>query len=167
MIGVFTLWETSSNKVNAGFRTSEELAISISLSVEQAKKYFEEVHLVTNTVGKELLIDKYKIPFDEVKVVLDFLDDALPANLWAYAKIFSYSIQDRPFCHIDNDVYLFQDIPEDIKTAPLFFQNKEDFKTHRAYDGLIRNLLKVGKKNSALIFKKNFLITLYLTLTFT
>jgi hypothetical protein len=44
---------------------------------------------------------------------------------WAYAKIKTYSMQTKPFIHVDGDVYLPQPIPEDIANAPLIAQNKE------------------------------------------
>lgn len=130
---VYSLWETADQKINGGFARKQDLAVTLTLSVELAKKQFETVELVTNTYGKELLIDKYKIPFDSVRVELDCLNEKLNPDLWAYAKILAYSIQEEPFIHIDNDVLIWDKISKENLEKDLFFQNKEHLSTHISY----------------------------------
>ncbi|MFH0733243.1 MAG: DUF6734 family protein [bacterium] len=79
------------------------------LSVNLAKKHFEKVILVTDTGGNDLLINKMNLPFDEVNLALNNLP-VLNKNLWAYAKIYAFSLQTEPFIYIDYDVYLFNKI---------------------------------------------------------
>lgn len=139
---VFSYWEDNRRKTNGGFRTKKELAMCLSLAVELVKRQFETVELVTNSYGKKILIDQYKIPFNSVQVVLDQFDNTLEANFWAYIKLYAYSIQDEPFIHIDNDVFIWDIIPYDKLTAQMLFQNKEMLEDHRSYYDLIREAWK-------------------------
>ena len=138
MKAVYSYWEDNRRKLNGGFASKRDLAMTLALSVEKSLKQFKEVELVTNTTGKELLIDQYKLPFTNVRVVLDQFDYNLEPDFWAYVKIYAYSIQTEPFVHIDNDVILWDAIPKETLEAPLFFQNKEDFIKHTGYLKLIK-----------------------------
>lgn len=142
---VYSYWDDSRYKLNGGFKTQKDLAITLTLSVELAKKQFDEVELVTNSLGKKLLIDHYKIPFTSVKVVLDQFDNVLHPDLWAYIKIYAYCLQDCPFIHIDNDVLLLTPIPEDKLKADFLFQNKEKMSEHRGYTRLIKEAKEFQK----------------------
>lgn len=74
-------------------------------------------------------------------MLLDGFDYGLHPDLWAYAKMYSYSIQNEPFIHIDNDVILWDVVPQDVLSKDLFFQNKEHLSDHLGYAPLI-NLSK-------------------------
>lgn len=137
MKAVYTLWEDSRKKINGGFGNQKDLATFLYLSVMYSKKQFDTVELVTNKAGKEI-VESFKIPFDDVKVVLDGFDHNLDPDLWAYAKLYSYSIQDEPFIHIDNDVILWDKVPEETLKQDLFFQNKEHLSDHLGYVNLLR-----------------------------
>lgn len=143
----YSFWDDCRYKLNGGFRTKKELAITLTLSVELAKKQFDDVELITNSFGKQLLIDHYKIPFTSVKVVLDQFDNVLDPNLWAYIKIYAYSIQDCPFIHIDNDVLLLTPIPENKLKYNLLFQNKEQIEEHKGYVRLLKEAKGFPKIN--------------------
>lgn len=139
MKAIYTLWEDSRNKVNAGFATPRDLAATLALSVEYARKQFSRVELYTNDAGRELLAP-FNIPFSEIFTTHTVLDGVLDANLWAYAKLKTYALQREPFVHIDNDVILWDEIPQSIKNAPLWFQNKEKLADHPTYKLLLAGL---------------------------
>jgi len=120
---------------SAGFNSTKELAFFLSLSVEYSKKFFSEVELVTNDYGKKILINKYKIPFTSVSVALNKLD--IHPDLWAFAKIVSYSIQKEPFVHIDLDVVLWEKIPSRLTKERIFFQHKDTFDMQPGYRYLV------------------------------
>lgn len=147
MKAVYSYWEDNKKKENGGFRTKRELAMMLALSLEVTKKQFSKTELVTNTYGKELLIDKYKLPFDSVRVELDFLNDTLDPDHWAYVKIYAYSIQTEPFIHIDNDVIIWDKIPEHVLQSDLFFQNKEYLEKHTGYKRLLNEAKQFPKIN--------------------
>ena len=136
MIAIYSLYEDYGKKVNGGFKSKKDLATVLTLSVLESKKQFKEVNFYTNKFGKEL-VDYYEIPFDNVFQVLDKFDNVLHPNLWAYIKIYVYNLQTEPFIHIDNDVILWDKIPDYYNQYDLFFQNKEHLTTHRGYINLL------------------------------
>lgn len=148
---VYTLWLDDRKKENNGFSSSEELACCLALSLEYSKKQFKAVELYTNTAGKELIQDKFQLPFDKVHVTHNSLEDFLHQDLWAYAKILTYSLQDSPFIHIDNDVILFDKVPVEKLEADLLFQNKEFLSEHGGYNALVEKLRGVPKVNEEIL----------------
>lgn len=136
MKAIFTHWALSDKTDSAGFNTTKDLATTLALSVEYAKKHFYSVELVTNKRGKELLIDKYKIGFTSVDTSLE--DLKLHPDLWAFSKIKSYSLQKQPFVSIDLDAILWQKIPRNILKAAVFFQNEETFDKQPGYKYLVQ-----------------------------
>lgn len=120
---------------SAGFNSTKELSFFLSLSVEYSKKFFKEVELVTNDYGKSILIKKYKIPFTSVDTSLNKLN--VHKDLWAFAKIVSYSIQKKPFVHIDLDVVLWEKIPAHLLKSKIFFQHKDTFEMQPGYKYLV------------------------------
>lgn len=150
MIAIYSLYEDYKEKVNGGFKSKKDLASTLTLSVLESKKQFKQVNFYTNKFGKEL-VDYYQIPFDNVFLVLDKFDNVLHPNLWAYIKIYVYSLQREPFIHIDNDVILWDKIPESYNQYDLFFQNKEHLLTHRGYKGLLEKASKFPVVNQDII----------------
>lgn len=150
MIAIYSLYEDYKEKVNGGFKSKKDLASTLTLSVLESKKQFKEVNFYTNKFGKDL-VDYYEIPFDNVFVVLDKFDKILHPNLWAYIKIYVYNLQKEPFIHIDNDVILWDKIPESYNKYDLYFQNKEHLSTHQGYKGLLEKASKFPVVNQDII----------------
>lgn len=94
------------------------------LSSNLLRKYYSEVELYTDKSGYELLIAKLKLPYTKVHVVLDDLNNYDP-NLWALPKIYTYSLQEKPFIHIDGDVFIWEKFSNELTNSDLITQNKE------------------------------------------
>ena len=139
MICIYTYYPFK-NKESCGFLNTNELAIFLSLSVLYSGKQFKVVKLVTNNYGKSILIDKYGIKFTEVSTELEGLN--FPPELWAFAKMHTYSLQTQPFIHLDCDVIIRQPLPTRIKNAALSFQNWEHFSVEKGYEPLIKAIEK-------------------------
>ncbi|HEY4109552.1 DUF6734 family protein [Puia sp.] len=124
--------------IKAGWPTSEYHWISWALSCLQACSLFNEVHLVTDHFGKEILIDRLGLPYSGVSTELEGVLRDYPSQLWALAKIFSYSIQSEPFLHIDGDVFLWEKPDKKIMEAGIISQNleKDLFFYKAALDGI-------------------------------
>lgn len=76
------------------------------LSALLTQKYYSgRTTLITDNFGKKLLIDTLKLPYDEVIVELDYLNK-YPKQFWALGKIYSYSLINEPFIHLDYDFLL-------------------------------------------------------------
>jgi hypothetical protein len=115
----------TSDRNRGGWTDKKYNYMSWALSCLQFRKNYEEVELVTDEWGSNLLIDKLGLPYTSVKVVLDELNDYHP-DLWALGKIYAYSIQDRPFIHADGDIFVYEGLGHQIEKAALTAQNIED-----------------------------------------
>lgn len=104
------------------------------LSLRLATPHFSETQLVTDTAGKRMLVDMLGLKFDLVSTALDQLRDAAP-GWWALGKLTAYSLQDRPFTHIDTDVFLWKALPPRLTSAPVFAQCPESHSLENEWCG--------------------------------
>lgn len=74
--------------------------------------------LITDQMGKRLLLDILNLPYEKVLVELDYLNK-YDSGLWALGKIYSYSLMKEPFVHFDFDFFLSSRLPERIENAEL------------------------------------------------
>jgi len=107
-----------------GWLSSKYNLISWILSVNQLVKYYSNVELYTDELGAEILISKLKLPYTNVHIVLNELDN-YHNELWALSKIKTYSLQNEPFLHVDGDVFIFKAFPERLLKSNLITQNLE------------------------------------------
>lgn len=133
---VYSLWTKPMDDGYVGFNSEEALMECFALSLHFSKKWFKEVHLVTDKKGKDL-IDRYGLEFTDVSTELeDALSDIDKKN-WALGKIYACKIQDKPFIHIDNDVILFKPLPHTFLSRDAAFQNYERHSWHQFYGPMI------------------------------
>jgi hypothetical protein len=112
------------------------------LSCLQFKKFYDEVELVTDKEGYDLLINKMELPYTSVKVVLDDLNH-YHGDLWALGKIYTYSIQDKPFIHADGDVLIWQKFSNELEQSPLLCQSKEEgIHFNRTYSTIFLSMMQ-------------------------
>ena len=122
---VQTFWTAGRDPMeySFGWTHPEYNLMSWALSCLCLRKYYDDIVLYTDEQGKHVLIDLLHLPYTEVNVVYD-TTLCLPQH-WAYAKIKTYSIQTKPFLHVDGDIFLTKPISEDVINAPLIAQNRE------------------------------------------
>jgi len=101
--------------------------MSWALSCLQLRQYYPDVQLFTNEAGYDVLIRKLNLPYTQVHILPAL---SFPAQLWAYPKIHTYSLQREPFLHVDGDVFLWKKLDEQLLEQPLIAQNLE---THHAF----------------------------------
>lgn len=89
------------------------------------RRHYEHVELYTDTWGKHLLIDKLRLPYTAVHVVLDEVTAPSPA-LWARGKLSVIAMQEAPFLHLDGDVFAFAPFGESLENAPIAVQHLEE-----------------------------------------
>jgi hypothetical protein len=105
-----------------------------------AKRSYGQVRILTH----ETMADACQRMgvFDEVALDMeDLYKDRLkiPRRNWAYSKLWAYrwlANRDRPFIHIDHDVFLKESLPERIHTAQLCAQHLES-DAHQKYKLLV------------------------------
>lgn len=122
MKAVYSHWnlERSAN----GYNSFKDFLMCMSLSVLVTKRHFQRVELVTNDLYKKILFEDIQLPFTDVNTYLNKFDN-LPKIWWGYAKLNAYAIQKEPFFHIDNDVFLWDGIKQEILASKMFFQSVE------------------------------------------
>jgi len=103
--------------------------MSWTLSCLQFRKFYTDVELVTDRSGYQLLIEKLKLPYTSVKVVLDDINH-YPKKLWAAGKLYAYKIQDTPFLHVDGDVFIWGKFTPTIEKATLIAQHFDTTNGH-------------------------------------
>jgi hypothetical protein len=91
---------------NSGWLSPEYNLMAWSLSCLQLKKYYPELPLYCDSVSASILINALQLPYSEVVCNLDSLNVYHP-QLWALPKIEAYSQQEKPFLHVDGDVFSF------------------------------------------------------------
>ena len=122
MKAVFSYYNTTGNILNPRhYLNAEFFLLSWVLSTNLAKQQFNEVELVTDSESAKFF-EKLKLPVS-IKTDLDNLN--YNKIHWALGKIKAYEIQDKPFIHIDDDIFLFSNLEDRIKNASIAFQNKE------------------------------------------
>ena len=66
------------------------------------------------------------LSFSNVSTEINALADYDP-GWWALGKLYTDSVQQNPFVHIDSDVYLWKRLPAYLESADVFTQNLESF----------------------------------------
>ena len=95
-----------------------------ALSCLKLKEHYEDLHLYTDTAGYSILIEYLNLPYKTAQISYDDMDDYNDL-FWATAKIITYSLQDKPFIHVDGDVFVWERFAPEIEKAPLIAQNLE------------------------------------------
>ena len=127
---------------SAGFLSPDMNWKSMAISCLLLKKHFGRVTLYCNERVRDLIINTFKIPYDNVVVIPDFMDDYNGCNLWALPKVYTYSLQNEPFLHVDCDWFMFEKLPDSILGSDIIGQNIEyddQMYNHRTLEKLISN----------------------------
>lgn len=101
-------------------------SLSWVVSVHAARQHYPDTLLVTDTPGKQLLVDRLSLPFTAVTTELDRLDHH-DYGWWALGKLVAYGLQTAPFVHIDSDAYLWKRLPPALEQAPVLAQHPESY----------------------------------------
>lgn len=140
---VQTFWiDSGKNPLESpfGWCSARYHLMSWALSSLQLDKFYTEVELITDSRGKELLIDKLKLPYKNVRVELDDLAFDCSPQLWVMKKIYSYTLHDEPFLNIDGDVYIFKPFPTAVLSGDLIAQNiEQDFDYYKELVKLVND----------------------------
>ena len=119
----------SSEKSNGGWRQRKYHLMSWALSCLSFNRHYGQIELVTDPIGKQLLIDKLQLPYSSYSIELKKLN-RYPKHLWALGKLYAYGIQKEPFIHVDGDVYIWERLGPSIEKAPLVAQHIDSKEGH-------------------------------------
>ena len=123
---VQSFWTNSDNlnPSTAGYPDLKFLLMSWSLSCIQLKKFYPNVELVTDNFGKELLIDRLKLPYDVVHLNFEEFKTDFP-TIWTVKKLYAYTLFNAPFLHVDGDVFIWKPFPPSLLENELVAQNQD------------------------------------------
>ena len=107
-----------------GWVAPEYHLMSWALSCLQLHKIYGNITLYANSKAAYILIDTLQLPYTKVHLAHDELT-LIHSDLWALPKIYTYSIQEQPFLHIDCDVFVFNQFDCNLLNAELIAQNVE------------------------------------------
>lgn len=106
------------------------------LSATLLSKVFEKTIFYCDDISKKIFIDELNFPFSEVRNSLrDIVPDKLKGPLWAMGKVKAYELTREPFIHIDQDVFLFKHLPQDLLYKDIVSESSTSF----FLDSKIRN----------------------------
>lgn len=94
--------------------------MSWALSFGYAKKWFKDVVIYCYSDKSEEFIRKCNF---DVKVIREHAN--YPSRLWCLYKVHTYSKQNSPFVHLDNDLFLHHPIPDVATLSPVYCQLME------------------------------------------
>lgn len=109
---------------NSGWLSPEYNLMAWTLSCLQLRKYYPEVVLYSDSASAKMLVDTLKLPYTDVICTLDSLNVYHP-QLWALPKIVAYSQQEKPFLHVDGDVFIWKKFEDTLLEGNLIAQNME------------------------------------------
>ncbi|MGS2762064.1 DUF6734 family protein [Sinomicrobium sp. M5D2P9] len=122
---VQSFWSGGSTTIQKyGWLSAKYHFLGWILSANQLRKYYDNLELVTDSFGYSLLIETLKLPYTDVRVELDELN-RYPSGLWALAKVKAYQLQNKPFLHVDGDVFIWKEFSKELLESGLISQNKE------------------------------------------
>jgi hypothetical protein len=138
---IMSLWtKPCTDGKSHGFRSVEEMIESLILSVNVAKKHYPDIHFYTDKLGYEWITPHLdQLPFTKIEVCLDDFN-WVPDVYWSFVKVYVYTLQKEPFIHIDNDVFLWDKIPEYILEDKDFVFQETEPMTWGQYDFYNRGL---------------------------
>lgn len=152
MVAVYSFWSKPLRE-NGKIHNYIEPILFISafyLSVLYAKRNFKKVKLVTDSYGYNLLIKKYKFPFDEISLELNDIEN-INKEYWAYGKIIAYELQNEPFIHFDWDSWVVNKKNIPLKSQ-IIVQNKEWLNDRDFYIQDVKLLRSLGYKSNVLYY---------------
>lgn len=111
-------------KNNYGWLSPQYNLMSWALSCLLLKENYKEVVLYTDLEGYKVFSEYLQLPYTDIIVEYDNL--VCKKSHWAYAKLLTYSLQDKPFIHVEGDVYLPKRLRTEIESGELIAQNREN-----------------------------------------
>src|ERR1700754_1481385 len=105
-----------------GWLNFRYFVLSTSYSCLTLRKYNKEIDLFTDSKGYSLFIDDLKLPYDYASSKLDTLENE-DHRLWIRGKMMAIEAQQKPFIHVDNDVFVWEAFPNNNPAGYLTAQS--------------------------------------------
>ena len=106
-----------------GWQSPKHHIMSWALSSLCLRENYNEVVLYTDSTGYIVFHEALQLPYTRYEVLYDGIK-CKPEH-WAYPKLITYSLQEKPFIHVDGDVFLSHRLNQEIESRGLIAQNRE------------------------------------------
>lgn len=117
--------EKTINSVSSGWLDLKYHIFSWILSCNSILKFYPNLSLITDDFGEEILINKLKLPYTNIRKDFESINIKYSDNIWALKKLYSYSLHNESFTNIDSDVYIWNSFPRNVLDSKLYAQNYE------------------------------------------
>lgn len=97
--------------------------LMMALSAATIARYYDRFEYITDNAG-ENLVKECKFPYTKVVSVGENFDS--DSAFWVHSKFQAY-LENEPFIHFDNDIFLWQALPEWTKTAEILATYGESY----------------------------------------
>ena len=120
-----TLWTCHKDLLSDsfGWLSPQHHLMAWAYSCLKLKELYPDVEFYTDSHGAEILIDTLQLPYSNYHINYD--DLRYNPSLWALPKVLTYGKQQRPFIHVDGDVFVFETFNNELTDARLIAQNQE------------------------------------------
>ncbi|WP_348824245.1 DUF6734 family protein [Flavobacterium aestuarii] len=127
-------------RYNGGWLQQKYAFYSYALSALTISKHYDNLELYTDDFGLELFKNVLQLPYTKIHLNLNSLDNYNP-KLWAIGKLVACSVQEEPFMHLDNDIFLWKKINYNEEQYDLISQNLEvDYPNYsQAFNHILEN----------------------------
>lgn len=115
--------EFSNNRKFGGWSEYKYFLMSNCLSLLTLKRENSNVDLYTDNHGYDILINQLALPYGDVSLILNELENE-DHRLWILGKIKVIELQEKPFIHVDNDVFTWAPFPKSNLNDHLIVQSK-------------------------------------------
>jgi hypothetical protein len=127
--------------------------IFLLLSIELIKKQSRNIVIYTDEYGK-LILKKF---FNDIEINIDILKNVdFHTDRWSIPKLLVMNEQNEPFCHIDHDVFLWEEISErncDVLTQSLENENQKNHNFSKFYKEIFMNFISNNRYVDAILIK--------------
>lgn len=113
------------SRFKGGWLNEKYFYFSMALSCLKFKELYGEVNLYTDSKGEFIVNKTLGISYSNFINCFDSLEHT-NEKLWALPKLYSYSVQNKPFIHADTDIFIWEKFPEELINTPIFCQNIEE-----------------------------------------
>lgn len=128
--------------LDGGYFNTKYHLMGWALSACLLKKHHERVELLTDSFGKQLLVDELGLPYTSVKTIFDdFETEKQYEEFWLLKKVYGHTQQNEPFIFLDGDAFMFQPFEPILSDSPLIAQNINK-KSIRFYTDCVRSMVK-------------------------
>ena len=137
---VQTFWSGRKNPLEDGYGWPGPgfNLMSWALSCMTLKENYDEVVLYTDSAGYTVFHDMLELPYTRYEVLYDHI--RCKTNHWAYPKLLTYSLQEKPFIHVDGDVFLSGRLKPETESGELIAQNLETGTSY--YKAMMEGIMK-------------------------